>query len=46
MKRVIKNADVFYQGSLQKLQILFDEEEILKVAHVLKGTMRRLMEPD
>lgn len=37
MKRVIKNADVFYQGSLQKLQILFDEEEILKVAPCIEG---------
>ena len=37
MKRVIKNADVFYQGSLQKLQILFDEEEILKVAPCVEG---------
>jgi dihydroorotase len=37
MKRIIKNADVLYEGSLQKLQVLFDEEQILKVAPVIEG---------
>lgn len=37
MKRIIKNADVLYQGSVQRLQVLFDEEKILKVAQSIEG---------
>lgn len=32
MKRMIQNAQVLYQGRLQKKDVLFDEEKILKVA--------------
>ncbi len=31
MKRLIKNADVLYQGTLKKLDVLFDEKRILEI---------------
>lgn len=31
MKKVIKNADVLYQGDLQKVDVLFDETQILEI---------------
>lgn len=37
MKRIIQNADVLYQNTLQKIQVLFDEEQILKIAPVIEG---------
>lgn len=42
MKRIIKNADVLYQGSVQRLQILFDENEILKVAPSIDGVYEEI----
>ena len=33
MKKQIINADVLYKGSLQKLNVLFDENEILEVGN-------------
>ena len=32
MKTLIQNADVLYQGRLQKKDVLFDEQEILEIA--------------
>ena len=37
MKRLIRNADVLYEGTVQKLEVLFDEEQILKVAAHIEG---------
>ena len=31
MKKIIRNADVLYQGTLQKLDVLFDENQIIEV---------------
>lgn len=31
MKTLIQNANIFYQGSLQPLEVLFDQEQILKI---------------
>ena len=31
MKKIIRNADVLYRGKLQKVDVLFDEEKILKI---------------
>lgn len=42
MERIIRNADVLYQGSLQKLQVLFNEEQILKVAPEIAGTYEEI----
>ena len=37
MKRIIQNADVLYQGKLQKVQVLFDEKKILQIAEHITG---------
>ena len=37
MKRIIQNADVLYQGNLQKVQVLFDEKIILQIAEHITG---------
>ena len=31
MKKIIRNADVLYQETLQKLDVLFDENQIIEV---------------
>ena len=31
MKTIIRNADVLYQGTLQKVDVLFDENSILEI---------------
>lgn len=33
MKTLIKNADVLYEGKLQKVNVLFNEEEILEIGN-------------
>ncbi len=33
MRRIIKNADVLYQGKLQKVDVLFDENGILEIGN-------------
>ena len=37
MKRVIRNGTVLYRGRLPKLDILFDEESILKIGEHIEG---------
>ena len=36
MKRLIQNAEVLYQGKLQKVDVLFDENEILEIGTDIK----------
>lgn len=37
MRKVIKNADVLFEGKLQQVDVVFDEEMILEIGHDLQA---------
>lgn len=42
MKTLIQNADVLYQGRIQKKEVLFDEHEILKIDDVIDADAEKI----
>lgn len=42
MERIIRNGNVLYQGKLQKLDVLFNEEQILKAAPHIPGSYEEI----
>ena len=44
MKTLIKNGIVLYEGEMLKLDILFDESGILKVAEKIEEQVSKLLE--
>ena len=42
MKRIITNANVLYQGKLQKVDVLFDEKEILEIGTDIQSDAEKI----
>lgn len=42
MKRIITNANVLYQGKLQKVDVLFDEKEILEIGKDIQDDAEKI----
>lgn len=42
MKRIITNANVLYQGKLQKVDVLFDENEILEIGTDIQSDAEKI----
>ena len=42
MKRIITNANVLYQGKLQKVDVLFDENEILEIGKDIQSDAEKI----
>lgn len=42
MKRIITNANVLYQGKLQKVDVLFDENEILEIGKDIQDDAEKI----